>query len=161
VSVCSVSTARAAEASARLQADQRTQQAASQPPKEMQQSRAALAALQNARVDDAEQARLSAVSIVEQHSLYAKQANDRANSFEQQAKHAQLAAQQDAQQKANRIAELERLVEQLIQQVMQLLAGIKRLALFVSCSLLAKTRAGLTCMTAVPVGACLLKRVQA
>lgn len=107
----------------------------------MQQSRAALAALQNA---NAEQARLSAVSIAEQHFLHAQQANDRANSFEQQAKLVQLAAQQDAQQKANRIAELERLVEQLIQQVMQLLAGIKRLALFVSSSLLAETCSGLT-----------------
>ena len=79
----------------------------------------------DARAKDAEQACLSAVNIAEQHSLYAKQANDRPNSFEQQAKHAQLAAQQaqhDAQQKASRVGELERLVEQLMQQVLQVLA---------------------------------------
>ncbi len=121
MSVCSAESARAEEASARQQADQRAQQAASQHAEEMQKSRAALAALQksldlkeqacqaaavhfqaqvlnmmeaDARANDAEEARLSAVSCADQHSLYAKQANDRANSFEQQAKHAQLAAQQ-------------------------------------------------------------------
>jgi len=117
----------------------------SQHAEEIQKTHAALAALQksldlkeqacqaaaidsqeaDARVNDAEQARLSAVSIAEQHFLYAKQANDRANSFEQQAKHAQLAAQQaqhDAQQKASRVGELKRLVEQLMQQVLQVLA---------------------------------------
>ena len=146
MSVCSAESTRAAEASARLQADQhqRAQQAASQPAKEMQNRHAAL---QNARVVATQQVRLSAVSNANAHSLHAQQANDRANSFEQQAKLVQLAAQQDAQQKANRIAELERLVEQLIQQVMQLLAGIKCLAVFVSCSLLAESRAGLTGMT--------------
>ena len=155
MSVCSADTARAAEASSRLQADQCTQQAGCQHPEDMQQCHAAFAAQQNSRVYATEQVRLSAVSIAEQQSRYAKEANDRANSFGQQAKHSQLAAQQAqecAQQKANRIAELERLVEQLIQQVMQLLAGIKRLALFVSCSLLAETHAGLTCMKSVPVG---------
>ena len=75
----------------------------------------------DARANDAEQARLSAVSVAEQYSLCAKLANDRANNFEQQAKHAQQ-AQHDAQQKASRMRELERLVEQLMQQVMQVLA---------------------------------------
>jgi len=109
----------------------------SQHAEEIQKTHAALAALQksldlkeqacqaaaidsqeaDARVNDAEQARLSAVSIAEQHFLYAKQANDRANSFEQQAKHAQLAAQQ-----AQHDAQLKRLVEQLMQQVLQVLA---------------------------------------
>jgi len=143
--MCSADTARAEELIARQQADQRAQQAATQHAEEMQKTRAALAALQksldlkdqvhqaaatdfqtqvvkvldaNARANDAEQARLSAVSRADQHSLYAQQANDRANSLEQQAQQAQHAAQQaqrDAQQKASRVGELERLVEQVIQ----------------------------------------------
>lgn len=151
VFACSAESARAEEASARQQADQRAQQAAFQHAEELQKSRVALAALQkivdlkeqtcqaaavhsqaqvvkmmedNARANDAEQARLSAVSNAEQHFLHAKQANDRANSFEQQAKHAQLAAQQ----KASRVGELERLVEQLMQQVVQLLPSHQALA---------------------------------
>lgn len=139
--VCSAEAARAEELTARQQADQRAQQAASQHAEEMQTTRAALAALKksldlkdqghqaaaidfqaqvvkvlkaNARASDAEQARLSAVSCVDQHSLYAKQANDRANNFEQQLQQAQHAAQQaqhDAQQKASRVRELEVVME--------------------------------------------------
>ncbi len=141
--VCSADAARAEELTARQQADQRAQQAASQHAEEMQKTRAALAALKksldlkdqahqaaatnfqaqvvkvleaNARANDAEQARLSAVSCADQHSLYAKQANDRANSFQQQAQQAQHAAQQaqhDAQQKASRVRELEIVIEQV------------------------------------------------
>ena len=146
VSVCSAEAAKAEEAPARQQA----QQAACPQAEELQKSRAALAALQKvvdlkeqayeaaaiypqeaaARAGDAEQARHSAVSIAEQQSLYAKQANDGANNFEQQAKHAQLAAQQaqhEAQQKAIRVGELEWLVEQLMQQVVQVLAPYQAL----------------------------------
>ncbi len=151
MSACSAEFARAEDASARQQADQQAQHTASQHVEEMQKIHAALAALKksldlkeqacqaaaidsqeaDARANSAERARLSAVSTAEQHFLYAKQANDRANSFEQQAKHAQLAAQQaqhDAQQKASRVGELERLVEQLMQQVMQVLASNQVLA---------------------------------
>lgn len=141
--VCSADAARAEQLTARQQADQRAQQAASQHAEEMQKTRAALAALKNsldlrnqahqaaatdlqaqvvkvleanARANDAEQARLSAVTCADQHSLYAKQANDRANSFEQQAQQAQHAAQQaqhDAQQNASRVRELEVVMEQV------------------------------------------------
>ncbi len=148
--VCSAGAARAEELTARQQADQRAQQAASQHAEEMQKNRAALAALKksldlkdqahqaaatdfqaqvvkvleaNARANDAGQARLSAVSRADQHSLYAKQANDRANSFAQQAQHAAQQARHDAQQKATRVGELERLLE----QVMQLSDSIKHL----------------------------------
>ncbi len=141
--VCSAEIARAEELTARQQAEQQAQQAASQHAEEMQKTRAALAALKksvelkdqahqaaatdfqahvvkvleaNARANDAEQARLSAVSSADQSSLYAKQANDRATSFEQQAQQAQHAAQQaqhDAQQKASRVKELEVVMEQV------------------------------------------------
>ncbi|KAL0024555.1 hypothetical protein WJX79_006315 [Trebouxia sp. C0005] len=79
---------------------------------------------ESARAEEAsarQQADQRAQQAAFQHAeeLQKSRANDRANSFEQQAKHAQLAAQQaqhDAHQKASRVGELERLVEQLMQQ---------------------------------------------
>lgn len=148
--VCSADSARAQELQARQSAEQRAQHAESQLAEATKQSSAAMAAVTKslevkdqaykaAAADaqahmlkalaagtsarDAEQARLLLVSGAGQHSLDAKHANERADGFEKQAKHAQHAAQQaqhDAEEKVKRVEELEKLLEQVSRVLMMM-----------------------------------------